>query len=245
VRKQAIIFIAWGDEYIHEVGYCIRQSPALHEYDLILITDNNTHLDNLQCKFTEILKVPFELEGYLRKTELVKYLPEAYDSYLFLDSDTVVIDELSLGFEKAERFGIAMSPAPHYSLDYFWGFDQIMKKEGMCCKGQLQYNTGVIFFKNSPEVKSVFIRWMELAIKYQQEWRNDQPLFSLAMEELDFNPYTLSISYNYRGFGDAISGVVRVWHSHGELPEKINEFDNAWPPRRAWPAKIISSNEDP
>jgi len=50
-----------------------------------------------------------------------------------------------------------------------------MKLEGVDCKGQLQYNTGVIFFKNTPVVKSIFMRWMELALKYQQAFKNDQP----------------------------------------------------------------------
>ena len=89
-------------------------------------------------------KAPFETQGLLRKAEMVKFLPEAYDIYLFLDSDTVVIEDISLGYEKAEKFSIAVSPAPHYSLDYFGGFDKIMRLEGIPCKGQLQYNTGIL-----------------------------------------------------------------------------------------------------
>lgn len=246
MKKRAVVFLAWGERFIQEVESCVRRSKAIQGYDFILITDQDTDLGRFQCDFAEVIKASFETKGLLRKTELIKFLPERYDSYLFLDSDTVVIEDISLGFEKAERFEIAASPAPHYSLDYFWGFDRVMNLERIDCKGQLQYNTGVIFFKNSPTVKSIFKRWMELALKYQEEFTNDQPFFSLAMEGLDFNPYTLSISYNYRGFGDAISGVVRVWHSHGELPVNINEFKKAWPPRRAWPSKVAFSieNED-
>lgn len=243
MKNQGVVFLAWGEKFIQEVESCIRRSKALKGYDLILITDENTDLINLRCTFAEVVKASFETEGHLRKTELIQFLPKTYDTYLFLDSDTVVIDDISLGFKKAERFGIAVSPAPHYSLDYFWGFDRIMNLEGIECKGQLQYNTGVIFFKNSPTVKSIFIRWRELALRYQKDFISDQPFFSLAMEKLDFNPYTLSISYNYRGFGDAISGIVRIWHSHGELPAKINEFKKAWPLRRAWPSKVVFPDE--
>lgn len=239
MNKHAIVFLAWGKKYVTEVESCIRRSKAIEGYDIVLITDLATDLDGLQHRFTEVIRASFETEGLLRKAELVKFLPEKYDVYLFLDSDTVVIEDISLGFEKAERFSIAVAPAPHYSLDYFWGFDRIMALEGTPCKGQLQYNTGVIFVRNSPTVKLIFQRWMELALKYQEEFKNDQPFFSLAMEQLNFNPYTLSISYNYRGFGDAISGVVRIWHSHGELPANINEFKIAWPPRRAWPSRVI------
>lgn len=239
MNKYAVVFLAWGKRYLDEVDACISQSKALESYDRILITDAETELDDLQHRFTKVIRASFETQGLLRKTELVKFLPDTYAAYVFLDSDTVVIDDISLGFEKAEKFSIAVAPAPHYSLDYFRDFDHIMDLEGTPCKGQLQFNTGVIFFKNSPAVKSVFQRWMELAHKYQAEFKNDQPFFSLAMEQLDINPYTLSISYNYRGRGDSISGVVRVWHSHGQMPANINDFNYAWPPRKAWPSKVV------
>ena len=243
MKKYAVVFLAWGEKYIKEVESCINESQGIQDYDFVLITDMDTQLDNLGCQFNHVVRASFETQGLLRKTELAKFLPEGYDAYLFLDSDTVVVEDISLGFAKAEKFSIAVSPAPHYSLDYFWGFDRIMRLEGMPCKGQLQYNTGVIFFQNSQIVRSVFQHWMDLAFRYQKKCKNDQPFFSLAMEELDFNPYTLSISYNYRGFGDSISGLVRIWHSHGKLPERINEFKVAWPPRRAWPSKVIYLNQ--
>lgn len=242
MKNYAVVFLAWGEKYLKEVEHCVSQSKALLEYDLILITDSDTDIKDLSCDFEDVIRASFETKGLLRKAEILKFLPNKYDVYLFLDSDTAVIEDISLGFEKAEKFSIAMSPAPHYSLDHFWGFDRIMKLEGVPCKGQIQYNTGVIFFKNTKVVKSIFHQWMILALKYQSMLNNDQPFFSLAMEKLEFNPYTLSISYNYRGLGDAISGVVRVWHSHGTLPDKINEFDVAWPPRKAWPSKVVLPN---
>lgn len=244
MRKQAVIFLAWGEKYIKEVKFCIEQSKAIRDFECILITDTETDLQNLPSGFTEVIRAPFESEGLIRKAELIKFLPDNYDIFLFLDSDTVVIEDISLGFEKAEKFSIAVSPAPHYSLDYFFGFDQVMAAENVPCKGQLQYNTGIIFFKNTSVTRAVFECWMNLALKHQKICNNDQPFFSLAMEKLDFNPYTLSISYNYRGFGDAISGIVRIWHSHGDLPENINEFTIAWPPRRAEPAKVIFPSEN-
>jgi len=244
MKSYAVVFVAWGEQFVQQVESCIQQSKALHGHDIILITDEETVLDGLLGNFSQVIRAPFETEHHLRKAEMIKFLPDGFDVYLFLDSDTAVIEDISLGFEKADTFGIAMAPAPHYSIDYFWGFDRIMEREGIDCKGQLLYNSGVIFFKKSSEVRSVFSQWMALAQKYQHEMNNDQPFLSLAMEKLGFNPYTLSISYNYRGFGDAISGVVRVWHSHGAMPENVNEFKKAWPPRRAWPGKITYDGED-
>jgi hypothetical protein len=231
--------MAWGEKYVHEVETCIRRSTALADFDLILITDEHTRVDGFEAPRRQLIRATFNHHGLLRKTEMTRFLPDGYDAFLFLDSDTVVLEDIGLGFEKAERFLIAASPAPHYSLDHFFGFDRIMQAEGVPCRGQLQYNTGVIFFKNSPEVAAVFERWASLARTHSAVCRNDQPYFTLAMEQLHLNPYTLSISYNYRGFGDAISGLLRIWHSHGQLPERINEFDKPWPPRRAWPGRVV------
>ncbi len=240
--KHAVIFLAWGERFIKEVDSCIARSQVIQGYDRILVTDLETDLSGLESQFSEIIRAPFETQGHLRKAELIRFLPETYEVFLFLDSDTVVIEDISLGFEKAEKFLIAMAPAPNYSLDYFLGFGKVMDLEGIPRKGQLVYNSGVIFFKNIPIVRSVFERWMELTLKHQDIFKKDQAFLTLAMEELELNPYTLPITYNYRGIGDNICGVVRVWHNHGKLPEKINvikEDEFSWPPRKAYPAKVV------
>lgn len=114
-----------------------------------------------------------------------------------------------------------------------------MEAEGVRKSGQLQYNTGVIFFSLTDETRRAFRLWRELGRKYVNSAFSDQPFFTLAMEKSNFSPYTLSPSYNYRGFGDSISGIVRIWHSHQEMPENINQFECAWPPRRVINGRVI------
>src|SRR5690625_2094287 len=99
------------------------------------------------------------MNGLLRKSELIHYLPSGYDAFLFLDSDTIVLEEISFGFEMALKHGIAMAPCHHYGLENFWGFREVMKAAGQPQRGQLQYNTGVLFFRNSPDVLTVLKRW--------------------------------------------------------------------------------------
>lgn len=246
MNRFAVVFVAWGEPFVDEVATCIRRSaPYLADCDRVLVTDLDTPVAAVEGLVTHVIRAVFRHEGLLRKTELLGFLPDGYRGYLLLDSDTVVLGDLSLGFEKAMTHGIAASPAPHYSLDAFWGFSAIMEQEDTERRGQLQYNTGVIFFRPSPEVNAVFRRWGELGERYAEQFRNDQPFFTLALEQLGFNPYTLSISYNYRGFGDAISGDVRIWHSHGELPPGINDYTSSWPPRRAWPGEVVHPPAEP
>jgi hypothetical protein len=135
-------------------------------------------------------------------------------------------------------YGIAVVPAPHYSLDAFYGFETIMQNEKIPLRNQLQYNTGVIFLSQKPIVKQVFMQWSDLARKYGDIYKNDQPFFTLAMEMENFNPYTLSASYNFRGDGNLLSGKVRIWHSTNKLPAQINKYEKEWP-RKTKKGRVI------
>ena len=235
IKKRAIVFIAWGDHYIDEIKQCLSSSITL-DYDKFLITEKK--YDNIELPGTQVLGVNFQSQGFIRKTELIQYLPKGYDSYLFLDSDTRVLGDITFGFENAESHGIAIAPEPHYCLDRYFNFGKILKQESLQCSGQLQYNTGVIFFSKVDKVVDVFNKWHNLAIRYFKDFNNDQPYFSMAMEACSFNPYTLSINYNYRGTGEHISGDVRIWHSHYPMPEQINDDVDLWPMRSVHHGKL-------
>ncbi len=247
-KKRAVVFLSWGKRHVNQVFSCIKESK-LSDYSLILITDCSTKVPE-KVPGLEIVRADFIHDGFLRKAELSIFLPKGYDSYLFLDSDTTVLEDISFGFEKAETHGIAMATATHYSLDHFWNAGNVMRKEKLNASGQLQYNSGVMFFTLTDRVTDVFNQWRELAEWYRNEmYDDDQSLLSIAMEKLGFNPYTLSRNYNYRYTekrirGEAISGVVRIWHSHSGVPQDINVFDMPWPPRSVVKGKMIHQASD-
>jgi hypothetical protein len=234
----AVIFLAWGEPCINEAFSCIRES-RLPDVRLFLITDRQTQVPTCHDVDLGVIRADFQQNGLLRKTEIGDFIPSGFDAYLFLDCETRVLGDILLGFQKARQHGMAMVQAPHYSLDYFFNFDRIMQKEKTQLQGQMQYNTGVIFFTLRPEVVKVFTRWKQLARTYADDFdNNDQPYLSLAMEQLQFNPYTLSPSYNYRAVGELISGPVRIWHSYEQVPAKLNEFVSSWPLRRVERGKV-------
>lgn len=238
-HNYAIIFFVWGEKYIQEVENCIQKSTGIEEYDLLLLTDHETDLRGRESLFKRVIRADFATDGLIRKSELINHLPSGYDAYLLLDSDTIVLDEIHFGFTKAMEHGIAMAPCHHYGLDHFWNFSDVMEKLNHPASGQLQYNTGVIFFRDTPDVRHVMESWKNLALTNQHINKNDQPFFTLAMEQVGFNPYTLPITYNYRGSGDVIFGTVRIWHFHLPMPKNINARLPKWPPRRAYPATMV------
>ena len=58
--------------------------------------------------FEGIIEVDFDGSDINRKSEMLRHLPEAYDTWLFLDADTRVLKPLDLGFEKARQHGLAI-----------------------------------------------------------------------------------------------------------------------------------------
>ncbi len=172
--------------------------------------------------------------GSLRRLRCSRFCRASDNSFVFLDADTYVLLDIAQGFEKAETYGIAAAQAAAYGLEHFWGFGKVLDDLGFVSREILQYNAGVVFFTRVPQVWRVMQKWHELcqtAAARDSVWA-DQPYFTLAMELLGFNPYTLSIAYNYRNFGEQVSGRIRIWHSHTPPPIDVNEFAQAWPPRR-------------
>ncbi|MFT6098257.1 MAG: hypothetical protein ACJAYF_000793 [Arenicella sp.] len=216
--QRTIAFLAWGEQAINCVLRCLQKS-TLPDYPIVLVTDFETPIDDIP-KNVSVERVDLSFfSGKVRKSALLKVLPAGLETVLFLDVDTIVLDDISLGFDMAEKHGIAMAPAPHYSLADFRNFEQIMIKEGIQPRGQLLYNSGVIFFSlKHLKTREVFDLGLTLAEKYPDAPWGDQTYLTLAMEILGFNPYTLSPSFNHRAFGELISGNLRIWHSFSEPP---------------------------
>ena len=225
--NRAIVFPAWGTEWVERVGSCIRGSQ-LPPYPMFLMTDAATDIGALLAGI-EVVRRDCQLSGKARKTEFFPHLPDQIETALVLDADTRVIDDISLGFEKAEQHGMAIVPAPHYSLADFRDFRQVMLNEGVTPLGQIIYNSGVIFCQpHRPDVRAVFERTLALAQKYRDKIWSDQTYLSLAMEIERFNPYTLSPSFNYRAFGELISGSIRIWHSYEPLPPNAASLEKGY-----------------
>ncbi len=222
--KRAIVFMVWGDKYVSHVADCVRESQ-LPDVPVYLLTDAESDTSCLQSH-VQVIRCDIRYAGKLAKLELMRNLPQDLEIVLFLDVDTRVLGDISIGFEKAQRYGIAMAPAPHYSLEHFRDFGQVMDREGVPRQGQLLYNSGVLFFDAQSEtIREVFRLACEIAERDETTPWGDQTYITLAMEILDVNPYTLSPSFNHRGFGEMVSGSVRIWHSYNPVPTDAGDLE--------------------
>jgi hypothetical protein len=215
--------------------------------DRILITDaDGAAYAKDRAEFSSIIPVNLLHRNYLEKSRLIDLLPDGYDTFLCLDTDTRVLGDLTLGFDKAERHGIAVVPAPNYNLSEFFGFGSIMAQLGVAPADQMIYNAGVIFF-HLASARRVLERWRDLCanVGAKLDLLHDQPFLALAFEQLGFLPYVLSPLYNYRSLGEYAVGHVRIWHSHHPPPADLDAFDCAWPARRFRDGARVRTDLDP
>ena len=229
----AVVWLCWGEKHLRQAVESARSTLPLG-IDRVLITDTATApLAEASGAFTTIVRTVLGHGSNLDKGRLIDCVPAQYETILFLDADTLVLGDLSLGFAKARQYGIAVAPAPHYNLSGFFGFDRILAEVGIRPAGQMQYNSGVIFCSLKGPGRQVIERYRDLCnAAAPTGWKNDQPLLSLAFEQLGFQPYVLSPLYNYRGLGELAVGDVRVWHSVLPPPADLVSGEPAWPPRR-------------
>jgi len=231
--KRAIVWLCWGEKFLPEAIASARTTLAI-EGDRILITDQlGVSYAKESTEFTSIVSMNPVYANNLEKSRIIDLIPAGYDTFLYLDSDTRILEDVALGFDKAERHGMALVPAPFYNLSEFFNFGKIMAQLGVEPADQLMYNSGVIFFHLTPIVRQVLERWRDLAsVGASQNFPRDQGFLTLAMEQQGFTPYTLAPLYNYRSMGEPAIGRIRIWHSHFPLPADVNDFKTLWPARR-------------
>ncbi len=209
--SRGILSIYWGDEAklpIQRLCNSVKQfCPDLrHELIKIDAVSGNPKSLNQKAKMLELS--PFE-------------------ETLFLDIDTVVLGNLDFGFEKARKYGLALSicEAP-------WA----RRYPKLFSGDQIEYNTGVIFFTKKAE--SVFNEWKRIAHIVDSSIvgvnengiytmpSNDQGSFAQAIENIGFNPFILPLNWNFRPiWHKSFWGPLKIWHDYSDPPLVISELN--------------------
>jgi len=210
--SRGILSIYWGDENklpIERLKNSVKRFHPELSHEIIKLDASGDSMSHLNKKSAMLDLSPF-------------------DQTLFLDIDTVVTGNLDFGFEKAKKFGIAISicEAP-------WGrrYPKIFTGD------EIEYNTGVIFF--TKQAKPVFDEWLELAqtidssiiaVSDQGAYTmpaNDQGSFALAVEKTGFNPFILPLNWNFRPMWHrSFFGPIKIWHDYSDPPPFFEELNN-------------------
>jgi len=208
---RGILSIYWGDESklpIERLKASVKKFHPELPHEIIKVDAPSGDPSSLNQKAAMLDLSPFE-------------------ETLFLDLDTILMGNLDFGFEKAEKFGMAISicEAP-------WGkrYPKIFTGD------EIEYNTGVIFF--TKQVKSVFDEWKALAKTIDSAIiavgdqgiytmpANDQGSFALAIESTGFNPFILPLNWNFRPHShNSFFGPIKIWHDYADPPPFFEELN--------------------
>lgn len=200
--SRGVIYVYWGEQPEQELERSIASLSRIHPelpWKKIKLEDDSSLLD---------------------KSSMSRLSP--FESTLFLDTDTVVLDRLDFGFEQAEQYGLAccINECP-------WA-----RRYGDIGGDQVEFNTGVLFFTS--KASQVFDRWDSISKKIDStlvfksggEPRvmpvNDQAGFSQALVDTGFNPYVLPLNWNFRPMWHrSFFGPVKIWHDRSDPPSGV------------------------
>ena len=213
-KNYGIIYYTYGNKFPPDLQKSVNSVRQWNKYlKIAWITEIPNHPKK------NIFDVVIESKsnkkyGWHKRTESLLLTP--FDVTLHLDSDTVILGNLSYGFEKAEKFNIALCHAPAYYGGTFC--TNPAKNIYPLHKEQIVYNAGVIFYKKSEMTWEVINKWIEYNDNYNVA--QDQVGLSNSFEKLDFNPFVLSRSWNFRGGLQSDGhGPMKIWHSHKNVPQ--------------------------
>ncbi len=162
-----------------------------------------------------------------------------FDETLFLDADTTVLGKLDYGFIKMQQHGIACCINANPWQRRYYKIEQH--------PDEVEYSSGVVFFDKRPGVAKVFDRWkanhsfdsssLFMATEgVRRQTYNDQALFTLAIQQEQFNPFILPLNWNlYPKWQKHFWGEVKIFHGYDDIPESLL----AWNEKQRAPGAVI------
>jgi hypothetical protein len=199
------------------------------------------------------VSVPFEVDELTRfkpqdirrqnQNRTVMYELSPWDTTLHLDSDTLVLNDVSFGFEAAERFGLVATLAPQAVATINWKkLNDVVCDDSDEPKSPLQrvwelgslpilstpkavpnYNCGAFFFQKCDRIQRLFGEWHHC--NELLGGVRDQRGFAAAVWRTGVVPYILPPTWNLRAHmgvsGTPLSGPIRIWHSRCKPRAKL------------------------
>lgn len=210
-----IVYMVIGnsENYIKEFKRSYFSLRKFYKGGVTLITNSDISLEGV-----DVISVDCEnLDWFRMVLNKPKYLKlSPYKKTIFLDSDTLIIEDFSEMFDILSHFDFCATLSP---MDYAWP-----RVGGKKMIGYLPHNTGVIGFNCNSKCMDVFEDWYSL---YEERINlelsgNDQTPFMESLYKNQASICTLPFNYNLRtNFpGNLVAGKVCILHDR-TLPQKF------------------------
>ena len=211
MMDKGVIYVATGERYINET---LKSASSLKEHmpniHVTLFTDQNvksSYIDN-------VISISNPQGNFGDK--ILPLINSPYNKTLYLDTDTFICDDISELFLILERFDIAVCHSPVRESIHFEDIPDSFT----------EFNSGVILFKQSSQIKELFSEWNQLYQKSSESLNvsnlPDQPYLRKVLYYNDkLRIATLPFEYNCRfPMGGYVHKKVKILHGrHPNLNE--------------------------
>lgn len=202
------LYIVSGDKYINAAKKSARSlkkhNPSL---PVTIYTDRAVNSD----VFDDVVQLDESVSEMGDSILSEENFP--YEQNLYLDADTYVCDKLDEIFDLLNRFDLAAS--------YGFGIEQVESNIPISFP---ELNTGVLVYKDNPQVRELFKNWQE---RYKQDTElgisANQPSFRKSIYHSDIDFSVLPKIYNCRTpFSGVLNERAKIIHGWHDQPiEKI------------------------
>lgn len=218
-------YVATGARYLAEAAQSAASARAhMPDCRIVLVTPDAeppAAFDEV-IRFGHGLKDPFELKiAGMARVEASRFV--------FLDTDTFFLGEVSDLFAVLDRFDVGVAQAPVRLQSNIWPDARHFVAAAPDCFPE--FNTGVIAFRRGPEVVRLLEDWLAL---YKQHMAvqppprtQDQASFRTVLYESSLRVATLPPEYNCRfPYPVSVCGKVRILHGRGNA-QMLSRIGNA------------------
>ncbi|MCP4380699.1 MAG: hypothetical protein GY798_04640 [Hyphomicrobiales bacterium] len=214
-RELLFVYAATGDRFLREgalsAASCRRHMPGCRT---MLLTPDATAPDGFDevIQFGEEIQDPFELK-------IAGMAAVEADRFVFLDTDTYLLADISEIDSVLDQFDLAAAQAPVRLQSNLWPETEPYLRDAPVCFPEL--NTGVIAFRRSPAVVEMLENWLALHRRHAQSTppprTQDQASFRSVVYASDLRLATLPPEYNCRfPYPTSVCGEVKLLHGHAD-----------------------------
>ena len=234
--KNGFIYVATGERYVREAENA-AQSLRRHmpDADITLLTDKAIDPDG--TLFNSVIVIPEPQFSYEDKITGIQHTP--YERTVLLDVDTWVCDDISELFDALDRFDIAAALRPR-EVRHRNPQLSVFDVAPVSFPG---YNTGILVFKKSPAIESLFKHWQQLQKDYVAMLHNledtsarvsTEQAFREALYQSTASIMTLSAEYNcfFGSIGGSLDKKVKILHGRHPNYEHLERLFNIRSGRR-------------
>ena len=193
IADTGILYIAFGKSFSDEA---IMSYNSLRRYmkdiKVCFMTDNIEKLD--QIEDINLIKVKINPTHIRAKVDFVSNTP--FRKTLYLDSDTVVVRDITDIFESLDRFDVAVT---HDFARKRKKYTDIIPEYAKIPYAFSEVNGGVFAFCSNKRTETFLEMWKKYFYKYYSQTSGwDQVSLRISLWESNVNLFHLPVEYNIR-----------------------------------------------